>query len=290
MKLFEILFWPITAPIKFIQNNFKATLLVVILFFVFTSNNTQNMKQANLASIELNGPILDASIILKQIDEIKKDSNIKGVLFNINSPGGAVPPSIEIAYAIKELQAIKPVITYASGTIASGSYYASIWSEKIISNPGSMVGSIGVILQSMDTSELMQKIGIKSQNVKIGKYKEVGTPTRAWEDFEKAELEKVIKGTYEMFVNDVVSARKLNIQDAPKFADAHIFTAHQAKEVGLVDEVATLSSAKNQLIKRAKVKDPVWKEKDNFDRFFEKFTSETSSHIANIFANKLLAY
>lgn len=290
MKLFEILFWPITAPIKFIQNNFKATLFVVILFFIFTSNNTQNMQQANLATIDLNGPILDATSLIEQIDDIKKDTNIKGVLLNVNSPGGAVPPSIEIAYAIKELQTIKPVITYASGTIASGSYYASIWSEKIIANPGSMVGSIGVILQSADTSELLQKIGIKSQNVKIGKYKEVGTPTRAWEDFEKAELQKVIKGTYDMFVSDVANARKLDIKDSPKFADAHIFTAHQAKEVGLVDEVATISVAKNQLIKRAKVKDPVWKQKDNFEKFFEKLSSETSSHIANIFANKLLAY
>lgn len=290
MKLFEILFWPITAPIKFIQNNFKATLFVVILFFIFTSNNTQNMQQANLATIDLNGPILDATSLIEQIDDIKKDTNIKGVLLNVNSPGGAVPPSIEIAYAIKELQTIKPVITYASGTIASGSYYASIWSEKIIANPGSMVGSIGVILQSADTSELLQKIGIKSQNVKIGKYKEVGTPTRAWEDFEKAELQKVIKGTYDMFVSDVANARKLDIKDSPKFADAHIFTAHQAKEVGLVDEVATISVAKNQLIKRAKVQDPVWKQKDNFEKFFEKLSSETSSHIANIFANKLLAY
>ncbi|XPV53190.1 MAG: signal peptide peptidase SppA [Halarcobacter ebronensis] len=168
-----------------------------------------NMQTANLQKIELSGPIMDSTKVLEQVNQAKEDNNIKGVLFVVNSPGGAVAPSVEIAYAIKELKELKPVVAYASGVMASGSYYASIWANKIIANPGSMVGSIGVIFQGANVEELMHKIGVKTQTVKVGKYKEAGTPTRAWENFEKAELEKVIDDTYDMFITDVGSARGL---------------------------------------------------------------------------------
>ncbi len=195
------LFLPITLTLDFTQKYFKSIVFITILLFVLDSNNETTLKSANLQKIDLYGPIMDPIMVLEKINKAKSDSNIKGVLFNINSPGGAVAPSIELAYAIKELKEIKPVVVYASGTIASGSYYASIWADKIIANPGSMVGSIGVIFQGANVEELMEKIGIKTQIVKAGRYKESGTPTRAWNDFEKAELQNVIKDTYELFVN-----------------------------------------------------------------------------------------
>jgi protease-4 len=289
MKLFEILFWPITAPIKFIQNNFKATLLVLILILIFTSRE-EPLQTANLKQIELNGPILDANKVLEQIESAKNDQNIKGVLFLVNSPGGAVAPSVEIAYAIKELNSIKPVVSYASGTMASGSYYASIWSSYIIANPGSTIGSIGVILQSMDASELMEKIGIKTQISKVGKYKEVGTPTREWEQHEKEELYKVIKSTYDMFVSDVASARNLDINRSNEYADAHIFTSIQAKDVGLLDEVATLSNAKAKVQELAKVNNAIWEKENKMDKFMDRLLSESVSKITNTLNNNLMAY
>ncbi len=94
---------------------------------------------------------------MSQINDAKTNENIKGVLLVVNSPGGAVAPSVELAFAIKELSEIKPVVAYASGVMASGSYYASIWADKIIANPGSMVGSIGVIFQGTNLEELMEK-------------------------------------------------------------------------------------------------------------------------------------
>jgi protease-4 len=289
MKLFEILFWPITAPIKFIQNNFKATLLVLILILIFTSQE-EPLQTANLKQIELTGPILDASKVLQQIENAKHNENIKGVLFLVNSPGGAVAPSVEIAYAIKELNSIKPVVSYASGTMASGSYYASIWSSYIIANPGSTIGSIGVILQSMDASELMEKIGIKTQISKVGKYKEVGTPTREWKQYEKEELYKVIKSTYDMFVSDVSSARNLDINRSNEYADAHIFTSIQAKEVGLLDEVATLSNAKAKVQELAKVNNAIWEKENKMDKFMDRLLSESLSKITNTLNNNLMAY
>lgn len=289
MKLFEIIFWPITAPIKFIQTNFKATLLVLILFFIFTSN-TKPLEVPNLTKINLTGPILDANSILEKIENAKKSNNIKGVLFVVNSPGGAVAPSVEIAYAIKELNTIKPVVSYASGVMASGSYYASIWSHTILANPGSTIGSIGVIMQSVDASELLQKIGVKPQIAKIGKYKEVGTPTRQWETFEHEELQKVINSTYTMFVQDVATARKLDINNSNQFADAHIFTAIQAKEVGLIDQLSTLSGAKKELQRLTKIDTAIWEEEDKMDKFFEKLVNESTTQIIHHFNNKLMAY
>jgi protease-4 len=108
-----------------------------------------------------------------------------------------------------------------------------------------MVGSIGVIMQGVNTKELMDKIGISTQTVKAGKYKESGTPTRKWFDYEEKQLQGVIDDTYYMFISDVASARNLDVKNHTLFADAKIFTSKQAKEVGLIDEVATLSYAQN---------------------------------------------
>lgn len=289
MNFIKILFLPITAPIKFIQENFKSVLFVTILIVMFNNTNPEDLKQPNLQKIDLVGAIMSADTILEEIEKAKTDKNIRGVLLNVNSPGGAVAPSVEIAFAIKELQQIKPVIAYASGIMASGSYYASIWADKIIANPGSMIGSIGVIMQSVDASELIAKIGIKMQTVKIGKYKEAGTPTRAWNKDERDELDKVIKDTYNMFVSHVSDARKLNAKDHTKFADAHIFTAFQAKEVKLIDDVTNITGAKTQLQNLAKVTNPVWAKEDKMEKFMQKLIESTISQ-TSIYLNGLVAY
>ncbi len=280
MNFFSKLFYPITAPIQFIQNNFKTVFFLTILYFVVTNTDTQNLEQANLQIIELNGPIMVADDILEKIEMAKSNQTVKGVLFKVNSPGGAVAPSVEITHAIKELNNLKPVVAYASGIMASGSYYAAIYSSAIIANPGSMIGSIGVIMQSVDASELMAKIGIKSQIIKVGEYKEVGTPTRQWTQKERAELEKVSLSTYDMFVTDVANARKLKKSDYKKYADAHIFTAVQAKNAGLIDKVATITTAKELVVKLSKVKNPIWAKEDKMDEFMQKMITGTISNIS----------
>mgnify|MGYP000414985068 CR=1 FL=1 len=284
------LFLPITLTLDFMQKYFKTMVFITIMFFVTDSNKSVNTSSANLQKIDLIGPIMDASFVLDKIEKAKNNDKIQGVLLLVNSPGGAVAPSVELAYAIKELKEKKPVVAYAAGTIASGSYYASIWANKIIANPGSMVGSIGVIFQGANVEELMQKIGVKTQTVKAGRYKESGTPTRAWNEFEKAELQNVIKDTYSMFVNDVSSARNLDVKKHTTYADAHIFTASQAKKVGLIDEVATISYAKDELYKLSGVKNPSWATEDKIDKFMEKFINETVSQFSVNLLGGLKAY
>ena len=289
------LFSPIIAILDFITKYFKTIVFLTIMYFIVYSpndkmNDNGTFEVANLQKIELYGPILDVSKTLNEINRAKDNKNIKGVLFVVNSPGGSVAPSVELAYAIKELKAVKPVVVYASGIIASGSYYASIWANKIIANPGAMVGSIGVIMQGVNTEELMQKIGVSTQTVKAGKYKESGTPTRKWFDYEKDQLQSVIDDTYNMFISDVANARKLDIKNHTQYADAKIFTASQAKKVGLVDEVATISLAENSLVKLSKVDTAIWKKQDKFDKFLDKFMNQVVSKISMSINSGLKAY
>lgn len=294
-NFFKAIFSPIIAVLDFITKYFKTVVFLTIIYFIVSSTSENsidnvNHKAANLQKIELSGPIIDVTKTLEKLDEAKRSANIKGVLLIVNSPGGAVAPSVEIAYAIKELKKIKPVVVYASGIIASGSYYASIWSNKIIANPGSMVGSIGVIMQGVNTEELMSKIGISTQTVKAGKYKEAGTPSRKWFDYEKEQLQSIIDDTYNMFITDVANARKLKVEEHTKFADARVFTANQAKKVGLIDEVATISKAKSDLIKLSKVQTPIWTKEDKFEKFLDKLITETISKVSMNFVSGLKAY
>jgi protease-4 len=226
---------------------------------------------------------MSSDIIIEEIQKAQNNPRIKGVLFTVNSPGGAVPPSIEIAYAIKELQKHKPVIAYASGIMASGSYYSSIYANKIIANPGSIIGSIGVIMESANIKELMDKIGIKPQIVKQGTYKEAGTPTREWTPEERSELERLTKDTYDLFVKDVATARGLEINNSSTYADAHIFSAKRAKEVGLIDAIGTKTIAKKAVAALAKIKNPVWKEKDKFETFIDKLGTKSIIMLQNYF-------
>ena len=264
----------LASILQFIQTNFKATVLVLFVLWLIIPSGDEAMSSHNLQKITLTGPILDATSIVEQIDEAREDKDIKGVLFAIDSPGGAVAPSVEIAYAIKRLSQIKPTVVYAAGIMASGGYYSAIWGNEIIANPGSMIGSIGVIMEGADVSELMKKVGVKTQVVHAGTYKQVGTFDRQWSPVERAELDKVINGTYDLFVHDVAQARKLDINKSSEFADAHIFTAIQAKQVGLVDNIGVEFDAKKRVVALTKVKDPAWNKEDPMDRFFKRFAAE----------------
>ncbi len=278
------MFSAIGNGIKWIGQHFLGMLFLLIAFVVLMPSSSTQLTNANLQEIELIGPIINADALLKEIEAAQKNNSIKGVLLSVNSPGGSVPPSVEIAYAIKELKKHKPVVAYASGIMASGSYYASIYADTIIANPGSLVGSIGVIMESADVSELMKTIGIKTQIVKQGTYKEAGTPTREWTPKERAELERLTKDTYEMFVGDVASARGLDVAKAPEYADAHIFSAARAKEVGLIDAIGVKSQAKAEVQKRAKVTTPTWKEKDKLDSFMDRFSEKSMMYLQGYFS------
>ncbi|MDP1783828.1 MAG: signal peptide peptidase SppA [Sulfuricurvum sp.] len=273
----------LASLLRFIQANFKATLLVLFVLWLVIPSGEEGIASHNLEKISLVGPILDATSIVQQIDEVREDEEIKGVLFSIDSPGGAVAPSVEIAYAIKRLAEVKPAVVYAAGIMASGGYYSAIWGTEIFANPGSMIGSIGVILEGADISELMHKVGVKTQIVHAGTYKQVGTFDRPWSTIERAELEKVIKGTYSLFVGDVARARKLDLNKSAEYADAHIFTAQQAQKVGLIDQIGVEFDAKKRVEQLTNIEDPIWNKEDPMDRFFKRFAAEGSTLLHTYF-------
>lgn len=283
MEGLKKLFLPITATLGFIQKYFKAMLFLLLLFLLFAPASEQTLIPNNLQEVKLTGPIFDTTEVVEQLDKACESDQIKGVLFTVDSPGGSVSPSIEVMQAIKRIKEKKPVVVYAAGTLASGSYYASIWADEIIANPGSMVGSIGVIMHGADVSGLMSKIGVRTQVVQAGKYKQIGTVDREWNQDEKRELEKVIQGTYAMFVHDVATARNLDEKNSALYADAHIFTAQQAKEVGLIDTLGVAYDAKKRLEVLSGVQKPLWNKEDKFEKLMKRFSAETALMIHTYF-------
>ena len=276
--MFKAIYKFITGVLDFIKNYFFILLFLFIVVAYFTDTKQEALKKPNLMRIDITGPIVESDTFLKKINEAKED-NIKGVLIYINSPGGLVAPSVEMCLAIKRLKRLKPVVVYAGGVMASGSYYAGIWADKIVANPGSIVGSIGVIFDGFDISGLIKKVGIKEQVAKMGKFKEAGTIFREWSKPEKEEIDKLLKDTYDMFVADVARARGLKIEDKDKFADAHVFSAFRAKEVGLVDEVGSIYRAKQILVSESGVVEPRWKKRDKFEEYLNKVLDGAASKV-----------
>ena len=282
MERLKWLFWPVTAPIVFIQNHFKATVLVLIVLMVLFSAEAPP-KQPNLYRIDLRGPIFEADAFLEAA-EAAKEPHIKGVLLVVDSPGGSVPPSVEMMMAVRELAEVKPVVAYAAGVMASGSYYASIWADEIIANPGSVVGSIGVIMEGVNTEALLAKIGVQMNVVKAGELKEAGTFYRDWTEAERAQLVSVTDGIYQMFVQDVADARKLDAADAPSFANGRVFTAPQALGVGLVDSLGSRFDAENELLRLSGVEEPIWNEEDPMERFFRLLEQQGKAAVMGLLA------
>ena len=287
MHFLKTLFSPITALLGFIQNYFKSLIFLLVLFMIFSSSGA-DLRPTNLMKIHLSGPIFESGALLARIEEAE-DESIKGVLFVVDSPGGSVPPSIEIAEAIKRLKAKKPVIAYAAGTMASGSYYASIYADKIIANRGAMIGSIGVIMQGYNVKEIMEKVGVKEQTISKGTYKQMGTMTREWNAAEKAELDRLIGDTYNMFVSDVAKARGLDVNSSSTFADAHVFSASRALNVGLIDSLGTLYSAQKEVEEVSKVALPVWESESRVDKLLSRVAGEAGAKVFSLFSG-LKAY
>ncbi|OQX74866.1 MAG: endopeptidase IV [Campylobacteraceae bacterium 4484_4] len=278
MDFFKKLFASLKGLLDFIQRYFKSLLFLLIVILIFMPASPEELAKPNLMRVKVEGPIIDAEGVLKEIKEAESQ-NIKGVLVIVNSPGGAVAPSVEIALALKRLKKLKPVVAYAAGTMASGSYYASIYADRIVANPGSTIGSIGVLFESMNIEALAKKIGIEEQSVQAGKYKQIGTPLRKWKPYEKEELKRLIDDTYEMFVTDVAKARGLDLNKSGEFADAHVFSAKRALQVGLIDEVGSIHAAEQELIRRSSVIKPKWKQKDRFETVMDRLFGETTSRL-----------
>ncbi|EAK0347026.1 signal peptide peptidase SppA [Campylobacter jejuni] len=280
MQILKSFFKALGCGIKFINTYFKTFVLLLIVIWILIPSANSSSNLANLERIDLKGEIFDSSAVLEKIINAKNDSNIKGVLFVIDSPGGAFAPSMELALVIKDLKIKKPVLVYASGTMASGSYLAGVGANKILANPASFIGSIGVIMQGADLSGLANKLGIKEQTIQAGEFKSAGTFARAWNENERNFLQGLIDQSYDLFTGFVAKERALDLNKKDQWANARVFLAAKAKELGLIDELSNYENAKKELEKLANVSNPVWKEEDKIDKFLNRLEGQTSSLIS----------
>jgi len=200
---------------------------------------------SKIAVIDINGTISESEPIVKQLKKWGNSASIKAIVLHINSPGGAVAPSQEIydeVLRVREDES-KIVIASMSSVAASGAYYISCGAEKIMADPGTLTGSIGVILEFYTAGKLMEKIGIEMEKVKSGELKDVGSFDRKLTDKERTMLSAVVMDTYAQFVDVVSEGRGLDKEKVQKLADGSIFTGRQAAGLGLVDTLGSFEDA-----------------------------------------------
>ncbi len=194
-----------------------------------------------IALVEISGQIADSRDVVRQLSKYRRDDDIKAILLRINSPGGAVAPSQEIYDEVLRVRADKKKIYASMGSLAaSGGYYIAVAADRIYANPGTLTGSIGVIMAFGNAEKLMEKIGLEPQVVKSGKYKDVGSPARKMTAEEHVYLQHVVDDVHQQFIDAVAKGRNMSTKEARKLADGRVFTGRQALELKMVDEMGGL--------------------------------------------------
>jgi protease-4 len=174
-----------------------------------------------------------------------ENPSVKAIVLRIDSPGGGVVPSQEIYDAVQRVRnkSNKAVIASMGTVAASGGYYIAAATDRILANPGTLTGSIGVIMEMANIEGLLKKIGVEGVVVKSGRYKDVGSPLRKMSDEEQALLQSVMDDVHKQFIEAVAAGRSLEVADVKALADGRIFTGRQAKDAKLVDELGNLEDA-----------------------------------------------
>lgn len=197
----------------------------------------------SLGVIEIKGVIISSEFIVKNLVKFRKDENIKAIILRIDSPGGGVAATQEIYSEIIKTRKTKKVIASMGSVAASGGLYIAASANKIMANPGTLTGSIGVIMQFANYEELFKKIGLKSVVIKSGEFKDIGSPARGMTKKEKAYLQSVVEEIHQQFVRDVAVGRGMPVDKVAALADGRIFTGEKAVKLGLVDKLGNYQDA-----------------------------------------------
>jgi protease IV len=183
--------------------------------------------------------------LVEEIKDDAADDSIKGIIVRVDSPGGSAAASDEIWNALRKAAEVKPVVVSMGDVAASGGYYISTAGDFIYANPSTLTGSIGVIFDVMEYSGLFDKLGIKSNTIHAGEFKDIGSPTRPMTDKERQLLQALLDQVHEQFISRVIQGRegKMSEEEVRKYATGMIFTGEQAKAIHLVDEVGGFEDA-----------------------------------------------
>jgi protease IV len=234
---------------------------VTFMFFAKTLSTTGEKRfhyevtgkgSQKIAIVELDFTIYSAEPIVRQFKKYREDKTIKAIVLRINSPGGGVAASQEMYEAIKKTRDEgKPVIVSIGSVGASGAYMAACGGSYIVSNPGSVVGSIGVIANFVTIKDLADKLGIKDVTIKSGKLKDAGNPLRDVNEDDLAYFKEIIEDDYQQFLEVVSKERKIDMESLIPIANGRVFTGRQSLKLKLVDSLGTYEDAINIACKYA---------------------------------------
>ncbi len=199
---------------------------------------------AKVAVVNLTGTILASRPIVSQLKSMAENRSVKAIVLRVDSPGGGVAASQEIFEEVKAIRdSMKPIVVSMGSMAASGGYYVSCGATRIVANPGTITGSIGVIAMFPNYQKLMGKLGLEMDVIKSGKYKDSGSPFRKMTEADRQYFQGVVESSYGQFLDAVSRERKLPIDKLKKFADGRVFTGEQALGLGLVDTLGSFEDA-----------------------------------------------
>jgi len=240
-----------------------------------------------IAIVEIKGVITQSSGIIEEINQYQEDEGVKAIILRIDSPGGGVGPAQEIHREILKVKSKKKVVTSMGSVAASGGYYIACASDLIIANPGTITGSIGVLMEFTNIEELFKKIGIKGVVLKSGEHKDIGSPFREMTPEEKKIIQDVIDNVHHQFIQAVAEGRKMDRAKVMQVADGRILTGEQAKQIGLVDQIGNLQDAIDIVAKMVDIegKPNILYPKRRFS-LWELLVRETTSAILDTLSEK----
>jgi protease-4 len=232
---------------------FLLMIFVGVLVWIGDSESDFFAEPNRIGVIEIRGVIDDVRETVEAIRKYRKDTNIKAILLRIDTPGGGVGASQELYREVRRTIEEKPVVASLGGIAASGGYYIASAATRIFSNPGTVTGSIGVIVHFPNLQGLFDKIGYNSVTIKSGQFKDIGNPNREMTPEEKQLMQSTIDEAYRQFVQDVARGRNLPEEKVREVADGRIFMGKTAHEWGLVDELGNFQDAVDGAAKLGKI-------------------------------------
>ncbi len=249
-----------------------------------TASDLFNHKNG-IGVIDLKGIMLTSEEVLANLAEFRQDKNIKAVIIRIDSPGGAVGAAQEIYQDIKRTSKVKPVVASMASVAASGGYYAAIGATKIFANPGTMTGSIGVIIKFANLEKILSIIGYQAEVIKSGINKDIGSFSRAMTAAERELLQTMIDNVHNQFIQAIATERKLGVELVRPMADGRIFTGSQAKDLGLIDHLGNFTDAVDQAMTLAGLEGEqpnlIYPEAKNFS-FIDMLVSERAQSLIKL--------
>jgi protease IV len=199
--------------------------------------------------VKIEGVVLDSESVIRRLRALEDAPHVRGIILRVNSPGGAVAPSQEIFSEIRRIREKKRVYTSIGSLAVSGGYYIAIGADRIFANPGSLVGNIGVIMQTFNIEGLLEKLGVRVENLKSGEYKDIASSFRNLTSTERKLLEAVLQDSHDQFITAVIENRAMDPTNTTELMDGRFFTGRQAVQNGLIDDLATFSETADRMRK-----------------------------------------